>query len=547
VRILATGQIGIGVKSPLQKLHVNGNINIDSGFAFYMANHRVLSIDSIHGNTFFGNGIAINSTGSYNTINGFQALHSNTTGSQNVANGYYALYFNSTGNYNLANGMEALFYNGVGNGNVANGANALEFNTSGNFNTATGYQSLYVNATGSYNMADGSWALYSNYTGYGNTASGSMALYENSAGSYNTAGGYGALYFNTTGSYNTANGSLALENNRGSFNTGIGYSALTLNTTGEQNTAVGLDALWDNSTGAQNTAVGNYALGNNVDSWANTALGYAAGSSKQNGWNNTFIGSGTDATVEDIYNSTALGNNVLVSAPNQVRIGNNFVNSIGGFANWTNISDGRVKKNIKENVPGLAFINKLKPVTYNLDLEAADKIVQRTAVKDKDGKLITQKPSPSEINARNEKQQKIYTGFVAQDVEKAAKDLHYDFSGVDAAKSDKELYGLRYAEFVVPLVKAVQELSRQNNDLKTENDDQQKQINELKQAVAQLQQGLQSCSACASAIIPANENILEQNIPNPLPTQQSLIMRCRRNLVTRKLSLQTRREKHLSR
>jgi hypothetical protein len=49
-------------------------------------------------------------------------------------------------------------------------------------------------------------------------------------------------------------------------------------------------------------------------------------------------------------------------------------------------SDKRVKKNIKENVPGLAFINKLKPVTYNLDLNAIDKIVQRPVIKDKDGK-----------------------------------------------------------------------------------------------------------------------------------------------------------------
>ena len=119
-----------------------------------------------------------------------------------------------------------------------------------------------------------------------------------------------------------------------------------------------------------------------------------------------------------------------------------------------------MKKNIKENVPGLAFINKLKPVTYNLDLDAADKIVQRPAIKDKDGKLLTQKTSQAEINARNAKQQIVYTGFVAQDVEKAAKELNYDFSGVDAAKSDKDLYGLRYSEFVVPLVKAVQELSK---------------------------------------------------------------------------------------
>ena len=33
----------------------------------------------------------------------------------------------------------------------------------------------------------------------------------------------------------------------------------------------------------------------------------------------------------------------------------------------------------------------------------------------------------------------------------------YDFSGVDKPKNDKDFYGLRYAEFTVPLVKAVQE------------------------------------------------------------------------------------------
>ncbi len=52
----------------------------------------------------------------------------------------------------------------------------------------------------------------------------------------------------------------------------------------------------------------------------------------------------------------------------------------------------------------------------------------------------------------------LHTGFVAQDVEAVAKKLNYDFDGVDAPKNEKDPYGIRYAEFVVPLVKAVQEL-----------------------------------------------------------------------------------------
>jgi hypothetical protein len=58
------------------------------------------------------------------------------------------------------------------------------------------------------------------------------------------------------------------------------------------------------------------------------------------------------------------------------------------------------------------------------------------------------------------------TGFIAQEVELAAQNLGFEFSGVDAPKNSKDLYSLRYAEFVVPLVKAVQELEQQNRSQK---------------------------------------------------------------------------------
>ncbi|MEP7142476.1 MAG: bZIP transcription factor [Ferruginibacter sp.] len=77
----------------------------------------------------------------------------------------------------------------------------------------------------------------------------------------------------------------------------------------------------------------------------------------------------------------------------------------------------------------------------------------------------------------------VYTGFIAQDVEIAAKKISYDFSGVDAAKNDKDLYGLRSADFVVPLVKAVQELSAQNEQLKKQIGLVQIQYEELKKEI----------------------------------------------------------------
>jgi cell shape-determining protein MreC len=44
---------------------------------------------------------------------------------------------------------------------------------------------------------------------------------------------------------------------------------------------------------------------------------------------------------------------------------------------------------------------------------------------------------------------------------------------VDGPKNEKDFYGLRYAEFTVPLVKAVQELAAENEALR-------KEITELK-------------------------------------------------------------------
>ena len=67
----------------------------------------------------------------------------------------------------------------------------------------------------------------------------------------------------------------------------------------------------------------------------------------------------------------------------------------------------------------------------------------------------------SDWPSKYDKEQIRYTGFIAQEVEEAAKELGYDFSGVDAPKNDKDFYGLRYAEFVVPLVKGMQEQQEQ--------------------------------------------------------------------------------------
>jgi hypothetical protein len=232
------------------------------------------------------------------------------------------------------------------------------------------------------------------------------------------------------------------------------------------------------------------------------------------------------SVATDFINSTAIGNMSRITASNQVRIGNASVTSIGGQVSWSTLSDGRYKKEVKDNVPGLTFITKLKPVTYHLDVNSIKNLLQEdrqqnsTLKKDavnNDERALTEK-------GVNEKTQILYTGFIAQDVEKTAKDIGYDFSGVDAPKNENDLYGLRYNEFVVPLVKAVQELSAQDVKRKQEMEDLKTEVDELKSQIAELKS--------SRAILPAstdnelakqstsnsneNENVfLGQNIPNP--------------------------------
>jgi hypothetical protein len=365
---------------------------------------------------------------------------------------------------NVAFGLNVLSALTTGFGNTAVGSNALRFTTDGYFNTASGHR-----------------ALYSNTSGYGNTAAGIESLYSNTEGYENTATGGGSLYANTTGNSNSS----------------FGYYSMPSNTTGSLNSANGDGALPDNTTGSYNTGMGIWSLRYNTTGSYNSALGAFS-----------FVGS------DNLNNSTALGYQAALTSSNQVRIGDTNVNSIGGYAGWTNVSDGRIKKNIQTNVPGLSFINQLQPITYNLDLDAMDGLLKIDRTKKRPGEeAVSPELAAITQKAKEAKEKQIQTGFIAQDVEKSAQSLGYDFSGVDV--DEVGIYGLRYAEFVVPLVKAVQELSAQVNEL-TE----LVQILQGKDAAPALRSGGTGEAAQELAISGAS---LQQNSPNPFG--QSTVIR----------------------
>lgn len=211
-------------------------------------------------------------------------------------------------------------------------------------------------------------------TGFSNVAIGIMALNGNT-GQANSAVGAYSLTFNT-GAFNVGHGYATLyQNTSGAGNTAMGFNALTNNTNGSDNVAIGREALRTNSAiySSQNTAIGSYALFLQQNAQYNTAIGYRAGDSYYLGWNNTILGANSDGAFNGQYNIVAIGQGVVCPDNSTARIGNSATWSIGGYAGWTNFSDGRFKKDIQENVKGLDFIMKLRPVTYHLDISGASK------------------------------------------------------------------------------------------------------------------------------------------------------------------------------
>ncbi|HYK46306.1 MAG TPA: tail fiber domain-containing protein [Parafilimonas sp.] len=424
-----------------------------------------------------------------NTSLGFQALN-NLTGSSNTAIGYKAMQSNTKGTGNVAFGTNSMFRNTTGHHNVAVGDSSFYDSKTGSFNTAVGYLAMFRNVSGSENTAIGLDALHFNASGENNTAIGSGALYNNNIGYSNVAIGVAALYSSTTHHNIVAMGDSALYNNGvgsndefdGNENTAVGSKALLNNTIGFGNTANGSWALTSNVLGSVNTAIGSNALSKTNSSW-NTAVGHSAGDTYDNGPDNVFVGAVARANAAGYSNVIAIGYGTTCTASNQVTMGNSTTTSYRAYANWSNISDGRYKKNVRQDIAGLSFINKLRPVSYTLDARGIDKFLHKNFPA---GGNVSAEEVAME-KALSEKEQIRYTGFVAQEVEKAAKEIGFDFSGVDAAKNENDLYGLRYAEFVVPLVKAVQELSKMNDEKESRLDTLEKQNADLKERLEKIE------------------------------------------------------------
>ena len=220
----------------------------------------------------------------------------------------------------------------------------------------------------------------------------------------------------------------------------------------------GNKVLWYNTTVTSNIFVG-VGAGGSTTATGNTMVGNNAGVTAPAKTNNTCIGYGADLSAATWSGSVAVGANAIVNAGGKGRIGDTGMNSVETQTAWTTVSDGRFKTNVKEDVQGLAFIKKLRPVTYNFDTKAFTEFL----VKDMPDSLKTLHTKDMDYTASTNM---VQAGLIAQEVEQAENETGFAAKNIVFAPGTADgNYSMNYAGLVVPLIKAVQELSATQDSL----------------------------------------------------------------------------------
>ena len=245
----------------------------------------------------------------------------------------------------------------------------------------------------------------------------------------------------------------------------IGRNALDVSQTDTNNIAIGMNALGSANYGGanQNVVIGNSA-GDAVNTGDNnTYVGYNAGTTTESSSNNTLIGKDCLSNLGNGGNNTAVGSTLAASSANMEhsitmgyditgdsndfkfgKSGNVVHNDFDADANWSRSSDVRKKRNIYSQELGLDFINDLRTVRFQW------------------------KPSyefPKEWDDYDEENNMdtkiIMHGFIAQEVKEAldkhASDEDKKFSGW--SEGPDGMQNTSREMFVIPLIKAVQELT----------------------------------------------------------------------------------------
>ena len=454
VYVSSGNYVGIGTSSPTQKLDVRGKLNLlyttgsnnaiigDGGLGLVSGSDR---------NIIVGNGAGSLVSGDNNIMIGSETA--GDASSNTIAIGHYA---KATGDRSVSLGsseMISVVTEATGNDAVAIGNRAKSSDSAaiaiGLISKATAERAI---AIGENTTASG---VYGIAIGLSSTASkeGTVAI----AHSANAS----ELSAIAIGENSVASDKFAIS---------IGDSA---GAEGESSIAIGSDNISSDiteATGDFSIAIGNNALASGNST---TALG------RNSNVTATYASALGYATSATFSNSTAIGYNAQTTQANQIMLGHTGLVEVKYHGTLMGPSDKRFKHNVKNDVPGLAFITRLNPVTYNFKTSEFERFNSQDNA-DRQKRVAQEDYSESEARVR--------TGFLAQDVAKLCQKLNYDFDGVSTPESeDSQYYSLSYVQFVVPLVQAVKEqqeiIEAQNSKL----EEQEKLYKELLDRISALE------------------------------------------------------------
>jgi len=366
--------------------------------------------------TFFGKeaGLAV-TEGTNNIFMGVNAGHDVTTGGSNIAIGATAYDGCDTESHNIAIGRDALGGSIAGaEYNVAIGNYAADALTSGDHNVIIGDNAGTDMTTAGQNVLVGSYAGTNLTTG----ATQRVHLI-----------GYASGFYMTDESYNIGIGNSSLGGaniNGAEYNVAIGAFTGDALTTGDYNVLIGYNTGDSMTSGQKNICVGVNAGSGITTADDCTLIGHNAGF--------------------DALRSTTTGDGDLVVGSNSTA--NAFVK-----VSFNVGSDMRDKTDIEDlpNAAGLNFINQIRPVTYVWDNR--DNYYSHTHEK-------------YGWRDHSKKSTKVHTGFVAQEIKELEKSIGWEDDHI-VDTSDEKSFTLKYDRFVPSLVKAVQELSAEIEELKT--------------------------------------------------------------------------------
>ena len=411
----------------------------------------------------------------------FKGSASTTTGANGtVAVGHDALKVLTTGASNLAVGFQAGLTITTTSGNTIVGSGTATAGTIGANNTVVGHDAFNANIDGAAScVVVGKSALAAAHTQTGTIAIGESALGSATSSEGSVAIGYQAASAITSGNHNTAIGHQAMAVGTTLLrNTVIGHQAMddadAGSTVHHDNVFIGFrsgSGTWTSAESSNNTCVGSYTAGANFAGANNNTvvgcnsfgaatsgsdsvvIGQNSGTNITTGGENTIVGYNCTVASNDNTNNVIIGNNLTgTDKDNAVFIGNDtnhIENDFNADATWNYSSDIRQKTNIQDDTLGLSFINNLRTVTYKH--KSPSEFPQEWS---------SYNPNDTEPMGGD----KVIHGLIAQEVKKALDKQGIDtFSGWSVGDDGRQRISTE--KMVLPLIKAVQELSAKVTEL----------------------------------------------------------------------------------